>query len=238
MRVKNTIISKAGRAVSDYAKFVTISAIVVCLGLGIDARTNIARAVTLVDTGHDPSYLDPDGWAYWQISTGHRLGGQFSIASAYEITQIQLFMSTSNSSTVSIEIWSNSSNLPSTSLHSQAFSPANNSLAHWEVFSGLSWVLGPGTYWVELIGTSCGGGGVGNCGSWEGQAASPLPRYEQDGVILSPPNGNLSIRVFGDPAVVVTPLPATLPLFATGLGVMGLLGWRRKSKKAAAMAAA
>jgi hypothetical protein len=29
---------------------------------------------------------------------------------------------------------------------------------------------------------------------------------------------------------VITPLPAALPLFATGLGVMGLLGWRRKRK--------
>jgi hypothetical protein len=30
-----------------------------------------------------------------------------------------------------------------------------------------------------------------------------------------------------------TPLPAAIPLFATGLGVMGLLGWRRKRKNAA-----
>jgi hypothetical protein len=30
-----------------------------------------------------------------------------------------------------------------------------------------------------------------------------------------------------------TPLPATLPLFATGLGALGLLGWRRKRKNAA-----
>ena len=28
-----------------------------------------------------------------------------------------------------------------------------------------------------------------------------------------------------------TPLPAALPLFATGLGALGLLGWRRKRKK-------
>jgi hypothetical protein len=35
-----------------------------------------------------------------------------------------------------------------------------------------------------------------------------------------------------------TPLPAALPLFATGLGAMGLLGWRRKRKGAAALAAA
>ena len=32
-----------------------------------------------------------------------------------------------------------------------------------------------------------------------------------------------------------TPLPATLPLFATGLGVLGLLGWRRKRKAALAV---
>jgi hypothetical protein len=36
--------------------------------------------------------------------------------------------------------------------------------------------------------------------------------------------------------VLTTPLPAALPLFATGLGAVGLLGWRRK-KKAAALAA-
>jgi hypothetical protein len=34
-----------------------------------------------------------------------------------------------------------------------------------------------------------------------------------------------------------TPLPAALPLFATGLGGLGLLGWRRKRKNVAALAA-
>jgi len=34
--------------------------------------------------------------------------------------------------------------------------------------------------------------------------------------------------------VVTTPLPGALPLFATALGAMGLLGWRRKRKAAAA----
>jgi hypothetical protein len=37
-------------------------------------------------------------------------------------------------------------------------------------------------------------------------------------------------------AQTATPLPAALPLFATGLGALGLLGWRRK-RKAAALAA-
>ena len=38
------------------------------------------------------------------------------------------------------------------------------------------------------------------------------------------------IRAFLDPV----PLPAGLPLFATGLGALGLLGWRRKRKAASA----
>jgi hypothetical protein len=33
-----------------------------------------------------------------------------------------------------------------------------------------------------------------------------------------------------------TPLPAALPLFATGLGALGVFGWRRKRKKAVAAA--
>ena len=40
--------------------------------------------------------------------------------------------------------------------------------------------------------------------------------------------------IFEDTPPLVTPLPAALPLFASGLGALGLLGWRRKRKKAAA----
>jgi hypothetical protein len=40
-----------------------------------------------------------------------------------------------------------------------------------------------------------------------------------------------------NPDLSATPLPATLPLFATGLGAMGLFGWRKKRKNAAALAA-
>jgi hypothetical protein len=39
-------------------------------------------------------------------------------------------------------------------------------------------------------------------------------------------------------AVGATPLPGALPLFASGLGALGLLGWRRKRKNAAPLAAA
>jgi hypothetical protein len=47
------------------------------------------------------------------------------------------------------------------------------------------------------------------------------------------------LRIYsGEIAVSQTPLPAALPLFLSGLGVMGLLGWHRKKKPASASAPA
>jgi hypothetical protein len=42
----------------------------------------------------------------------------------------------------------------------------------------------------------------------------------------TPPTFNAAFSLQG----VTTPLPAALPLFATGLGALGLLGWRKKRK--------
>jgi len=41
---------------------------------------------------------------------------------------------------------------------------------------------------------------------------------------------NVLLDGMGVVRVSSTPLPATLPLFASGLGALGLLGWRRKRK--------
>jgi hypothetical protein len=48
--------------------------------------------------------------------------------------------------------------------------------------------------------------------------------------------GCCSLQTVGNFTVtpVATPLPAALPLFAGGLGALGVLGWRRKRKAAAA----
>jgi hypothetical protein len=46
-----------------------------------------------------------------------------------------------------------------------------------------------------------------------------------------------TVGISAGEVVSTVPLPAALPLFASGLGALGLLGWRRK-RKAAAVAAA
>jgi hypothetical protein len=71
-------------------------------------------------------------------------------------------------------------------------------------------------------------------GTW-----STCPSGLGGSLCLENPPGNavqtLSHIAFFDGAE--TPVPAALPLFATGLGAMGLLGWRRKRKNTAAVAA-
>jgi hypothetical protein len=42
--------------------------------------------------------------------------------------------------------------------------------------------------------------------------------------------GDKIALTFVETSTTATPLPAALPLFATGLGALGLLGWRRKRK--------
>jgi hypothetical protein len=53
----------------------------------------------------------------------------------------------------------------------------------------------------------------------------PIFKYPSNySLIISAGVGN------GNAPLPSTPLPAALPLFATGLGALGLLGWRRKRK--------
>jgi hypothetical protein len=60
----------------------------------------------------------------------------------------------------------------------------------------------------------------------------------------APENGTVATTeetgtvVIGTAAVSTTPLPAALPLFASGLGALAMFGWRKKRKNAAAAIAA
>ncbi len=62
---------------------------------------------------------------------------------------------------------------------------------------------------------------------------------ESLGSVTLPGNlGRGDVQVLAVSDLEAAPLPAALPLFATGLSGLGLLGWRRKRKNAAAIAAA
>jgi hypothetical protein len=59
-------------------------------------------------------------------------------------------------------------------------------------------------------------------------AASGGLRFTDASITSTSRPGATFLTDFG--TVTLTPLPAALPLFATGLGALGLLGWRRKRK--------
>jgi hypothetical protein len=104
---------------------------------------------------------------------------------------------------------------------------------------------GGGVIISDILTFSYTGGGAGGFASLTGSFVSDL---EPGGSLVAPVgailisegtpftfnNTNITASAVSDLEVV--PLPAALPLFATGLGVLGLLGWSRKRKNAAAIA--
>jgi hypothetical protein len=65
--------------------------------------------------------------------------------------------------------------------------------------------------------------------TWSTASASNFGTAES---ILFGPTGSSPLQSIEFDDVQLTPLPAALPLFATGLGAMGMFGWRRKRKSA------
>jgi hypothetical protein len=70
-----------------------------------------------------------------------------------------------------------------------------------------------------------------SCGGLEGSCSGSFIVYNDPSINISPTfaDANQYSIVFS-PGVAATPLPAALPLFATGLGALGLLGWRYRSR--------
>ena len=67
-------------------------------------------------------------------------------------------------------------------------------------------------------------------------SASVDPLFTIDPSVLDPQDYTFQFSP-GLVSTSETPLPAALPLFASGLGALGLLGWRKKRKASAALAA-
>jgi hypothetical protein len=100
--------------------------------------------------------------------------------------------------------------------------------APWDSFvdeGGLAWEVVGGTQIGDLIGFQL------HNPTGASDACCYLDYY-------AGPSGNNALESLSFSPVTATPLPAALPLFATGLGGLGLFGGRRKRKNAATLAAA
>ena len=114
----------------------------------------------------------------------------------------------------------------------------NSGAGQWrgiDVTDNMTWTLP--TNAVQDFGTNGGS----NIWSTYGGVISPISTSAY-WIWGQPDNGSyadFSTKILRSTSAIVpiaTPVPAALPLFAAGLGALGLLGWRRK-RKAAAIAA-
>jgi hypothetical protein len=95
----------------------------------------------------------------------------------------------------------------------------------------------------DMLTFSYSGGGAGGIATLSGSFVSAtdlIPLIPPQGATFVPEgipfffsNTNITASAVSDVDSSVVPLPAALPLFASGLVGLGLLGWRRKRKAAA-----
>ena len=123
-----------------------------------------------------------------------------------------------------------------------AYANGNIWISQWSGQSVGTWDPITNIY-TSLFNTPTNAGGLAfdpiNAIMWVGLQGGYVIPYTLAGVELNggfQPFGNIGDTIDGLAFLGeagATPLPAALPLFGTGLGVMGLLSWRRKRKAAA-----
>jgi hypothetical protein len=144
---------------------------------------------------------------------------------------------TCGSTNFTLSIWTDSSGTPGTVLD---FRPVggNQAATGKDIVGGYaeysysatfgSFTIGPGTYFLAIQATEGGPWG------WETTSSAPAGVQLQwfNGAGWTPLPEDLAFQLTS--SVATTPVPAALPLFVTGLGGLGLLGWRKRRKALAA----
>jgi hypothetical protein len=100
--------------------------------------------------------------------------------------------------------------------------------------TGLSVALTAGTYWIGLSNNLSGSGDESSYGAVSSlNTGTSTYQLLGDGERLNNPENQEAFTIDGTSGISATPLPAALPLFTGGLGIIGLLTRKRRKAQAA-----
>ena len=226
-------------------------AALIAAGIGLVLATSSAQAITYTATASGTGGDGPES-ASASITTGlNLLTVSLSslianpTAAGQEVSDIEI---TLGSVPTSASLSSSSGTLINIA-PGGAVTPAGGSITHWgTALSGATVTLataGPGSVGGSPIDLIIGPGPYTNANP---SITGRNPQIQDTGTFLLSVLGITSSTTvtsvqfsfgtgpdsFLPGRLTAVPLPAALPLFATGLGALGLLGWRRKRKNAAA----
>ena len=193
--------------------------------LSLILHINAASAALIVDTGEPPDIL-----AGLELGSYQWLSGQFTISHNYTITDVEGWMFGLVPCDITVAIYGDSGDLPDSDsmLYSETFntgvpSGANNA---WLGVHGVSWDLGPGTYWA-VFGILSGY----DFFNMPYPAPFPLDNY----AYTLGPNmwvntvATVGIRIYGDEVQSVDPVPVPGAIILGSIGA-GLITWIRRSR--------
>jgi hypothetical protein len=171
---------------------------------------NAVYADMIIDTGQPPD--DDSGY---QLNSGQWLAGEFTLPQAYTITDVLGWMN--GAGNVTVAIYGDGGDVPGGSeLYSytglsSSLPPDQNA---WVGAQGVSWELGPGTYWAAFEGEA----GSDYAMPWA--APSPLDNYAfaVNGTWSGFDALNLGVRI----SAVPVPVPGAVLLGMFGLSAVGI----------------
>jgi hypothetical protein len=191
-----------------------------------------AQAALIVDTGEP--YAAGFGSALSGDNGGlqfHQyLAGQFSTTQAYTLqevsTHLQFNSSFTTAGSFNFKLYADATGLPGTMLFETAnLSVPMGAAGAWYSASGLSWTVGPGSYWLAIEADKSPISIVASSAGHPMQANAFDAGWDKPGVWEVLHSGGPSIRI---DAVTAVPEPASTLLLLGGIAALGLRTRRRQ----------